>query len=204
MDPCADESRTLHHRGEWFGFGPVRPSEQIIFAVFAGTNRNAAGRLSEDSFSNQKLIKTNESVARSSFITRAIFDKKIGKNNSSGKGAVVGVAYVDVSRIHQLSAEIADNNSTYKVRAVCVIDRVEHGDCQGHAAMGYGEATTLVSDPKKMGKLRKRIRLDLANQFSDVITVEKYHWAKCFDLFGGRFDTVLRALLQRFLARHSG
>jgi hypothetical protein len=115
MTECAEEHQTQHYRGKWHGFGPVRNSERLLFAVFERT-KLAGSRLAADSFSNSNLRQTTQSVARSSYVTRSLFDQRIVQ--SAGKGVCIGIAIADVNRIRALRADVKLSNRAVKVRSI--------------------------------------------------------------------------------------
>jgi hypothetical protein len=174
MIECAEEQQTKHYRGKWFGFGPVRDGERVLFAVFEQTKRQGL-HLAGDSFKNLK--NGNESLARSSYVTRSVFDGKIVIPGKATKGDLVGIAIADVSRIRALRADVILNNTTVKVRSICVIDRVDEGDADGHATMGYAEIGRGVGQGQ-IGTIRLKIRMDLANEFSEIAPANSHSWPR--------------------------
>jgi len=80
------------------------------------------------------------------------------------------------------------------VREFCVIDSVEPGDYSGHAAVGYCELPPRQINPIYLGKVRKRMRMDLANVFSDIIDINSIVWANVCDIARGRFASIVRSL----------
>jgi hypothetical protein len=192
MNDCADEQQTRHYRGKWFGFGPVRDSEHVLFAVFQDTS-HAGSSLTEKSFTSN-LTKTSESLARASFVTSSVFNRCIARDRNA-----VGIASAHVSSIRRLRADIKLNAITKKVRAICVIDKVEPGDCEGHAAMGYVEETAGQSmSPVQIGKIRKNIRMDLAREFSAIIPTEKHQWPWGVGILARRLVSIVRVLFTMF------
>jgi hypothetical protein len=190
MTDCVDEQQTQHYRGKWFGFGPVRNGERVRFAVFEQTKREGA-RLIGNSFRNLK--NSNESVVRSSYVTRSDFDTRIVSPGMAAKGRLVGIAVADVSRIRALRADVKLNQGTVKVRSICVIDRVEDGDIDGHATMGYASIEDGVSTGQ-IGTIRINIRMDLANEFTEIVTPDDHQWASRLELLLKRAGCVVQVL----------
>jgi hypothetical protein len=187
MPVCVDEQSTRHHLGRWHGFGPVRNAEHVLFAVFPATKRSGI-RLSATSFTRH-LNNSTQSLARSSYVTRSVFDRAIAKNE-----VVDGVASAHVERIRKLSADIETPTGTINVRAMCVIDLVEPGDCDGHATMGYSAAMGGVSQ-KQIAKKRELVKMDLANTFSEITTVEEHAWPSPAGILPKRIASIFRALV---------
>src|SRR5215469_12111759 len=142
MSDCPEERSTQHYRGEWCGFGPVADDEHVIFAVFQKTKCREQ-QLAQDSFDNSNLKMRTQSLARGAFVSRSIFNRKIVDALNQTKGPLIGIALADVSKIRAIPAKINLNNTEIRVRALCVLDRVERGDCDGHATVGFSEATNV-------------------------------------------------------------
>jgi hypothetical protein len=203
MTDCVEERRTQHYRGAWFGFGPVQDDERIIFAVFDTTKVNDC-RLTAKSFDNKQLSANNESIVRSSFVARAVFDQMVVERGKPEKGNLVGIAWADVSNVRQLKAEFnLGRPTTINVRAFCVLDRVERGDFDGHAAMGYAETPNGVSEGQ-LGKVRPFIRMDLANTFSQIVDPASHQWPSRLEVFRRRVASIIRAFRAKFLPTPSG
>ena len=192
MTDCADEQLTCHYLGRWRGFGRVRNNEHVLFAVFDDTNVDET-QLTQDSFSTN-LNDSSESLARRSYVTRAVFDRDIVRERT-----LVGVALAHVEEMRRLRADIQTNTGTIKVRSFCVLDRVDVGDCDGHATMGYAEAlaegysvaTGQISD-KQLGKKRRFARMDLAITFSDVFPAKNNGWPWPLGIPFKRIWSILR------------
>jgi hypothetical protein len=191
MVECAEEIQSQHHRAPWFGFGTVGNNERVVFAIFEKTPR-AGSALSESSFENNKLKKNNQSLARGWFVTRSLFDRKIVRREVSNNGALIGIAWAEVSKLREIQADVKLNARTVKVRALCILDRVEKDDCDGHAAMGYEETGALNLSLAQLGTVRKKIRYDLANTFSKIAEADNFAWPRYWDVFVGRIRSILR------------
>ncbi len=200
MFNCGEESFTHHYLGRWFGFGPARDTERVIYAVFQKAPRNG-NLLNENSFENNKLKKNSQSLARASWVTRRQFDRKIVRRDTSSNGPMVGIAYADVAKVRALRVDVKLNTGTKNVRAICVLDRVESGDCAGHATMGYEWAGQLNLSQAQVATIRKKIRYDLANTFSEVIEPSAQQWPRIWDLVFGRALSIARVLRETGLRR---
>jgi hypothetical protein len=172
MPECAEETTTQHHLGVGHGFGPVENDEFVYFAVF--TQTNCDGNLeSADSFDNNQLKKAGLSVSRASYITLAVFNNEVVKSGSNPKGALVGISRALTGAIRALISQIQLNSSQASVRAFCVLDSVLPGDYDAHATLNYGEFPQGVS-ASKIGAIRSRARLDLADVFSPIESQENF------------------------------
>ncbi len=190
MTDCVEELTTQHFRGRWHGFGPVKDREVVIFAAFQSTNC-VGGRLTADSFDNKHLKTSAQSLARRAFVTRQVFDRAIVRD-----GALKGVAIANVSAIRALVADVRLNAGETSVRSLCVLDRVDAGDCDGHATAGYCEQqVALGMSQAQLSKVRARIRLDLADTFSEVHNADTRGWASGWSLRLKRALSVLRTAL---------
>jgi hypothetical protein len=192
MSDCPKEKETQHFKGQWYGFGPVSDCEIVIFAVFETTIRDGS-RLAQNSFRNSSLAKSAESLARASYLTRQCFDEEIVKPGSSGKGALIGIACAKVADVRALRADFKTNTGIKKVRALCVLDRVDAGDYDGHATAGYAEVTALGVGQTQLGIERARIRLDLANVFSGIASPDHHRWPGHLEIFLKRIASIIRA-----------
>ena len=184
MSECVDEQQTRHYLGRWHGFGVVRDNEYVLYAVFGNTDR-AGKRLTQNSFT-RNLNNTSQSLGRASVLTREVFDLNIAH------GAIAEIASAHVSAIRSIRADVPENKGTKNVRAVCVIDQVEAGDCDAHATMGLSEAIGPGLSEKNLAKLRARIRLDLANAFSEIIPLENHHWPRAWQVFAKRIGSIAK------------
>jgi hypothetical protein len=194
MTDCLDERITKHFRGRWYGFGPVKDAESVVFAVF-GSTKLKDGRLIADSFDNKHLKTNAQSLARQSFVTKAIFDSAIVR----GAG-LSGVAVARVAAIRALTADVKINAGQISVRACCVLDRVDEGDCEGHATAGYSERQAILGMREgQLGKVRAKVRMDLANTFSEVRDPISERWARSWELFVGRVKSIVRSMSFDFL-----
>ncbi len=169
MTDCPEEQQTQHYGRKWRGFGPVRNNERLIFAVFDRTPRDG-NSLIKNSFNNSHLIAYEESVARQLYVTRSVFDSKIVSPSIPLRGPLVGISCADVTRLRRLRVDIPRGpNRFVNIRAICVLDKVVAGDFDGHATLGYAGVGALNVGKEQLGKVRSRIRLDLATKvFSEV------------------------------------
>jgi hypothetical protein len=191
MTECLEEQTTQHFRGHWHGFGPVRNHEKVIFAVFEATSCNGR-QLIAASFDNDHLKSITQSLARHSFVTLPTFYRTIVRSADS---VLRGVAIANVAAVRALVADIKLNAGQVTVRAFCLLDRVEEGDCDGHATVGYSEThETFNISQGQLGKVRARIRLDLANTFSEINDVVACRWPRIGDILLGRTFSIGRTL----------
>jgi hypothetical protein len=172
MPECAEETTTQHHLGASQGFGPVQHDEYVYFAVFDQRKRDG-NLLSADSFDNNQLKNEGLSVSRASHITVAVFNDEVVKPGSNPKGALVGIAQALTEAIRSIKSRIQLNSSNVSVRSFCVLDSVLPGDYEAHATLKYSEFPAGVS-AGKVGAIRSRARMDLADVFSSIDAQEKF------------------------------
>jgi hypothetical protein len=154
---------------------------------------HAGSSLTEKSFT-KNLINASESLARATFVARSVFDRYIVRDRN-----VLGIASAHVSSIRMRRADIKLNTITKKVRAICIVDKVAPGDCEGHAAMGYGEETSAQGMSQiQIGKIRKNIRMDLANEFSAIFPTEQHQWPWRLGVLARRLVSIVRAFFRMF------
>jgi hypothetical protein len=196
MTDCPAEMQTQHYKGKWYGFGPLSNCETVIFAVFDTTKRNGS-KLDANSFCNRSLTKNTQSLARASFLTRVCFDREIVESGKEEKGALVGVAHAKVDALRKLPAEIPTNSGRKRVRAVCILDRVDKGDFDGHATAGYAEVIEREDlSQKNVGKVRAAIRMDVANLFSDITSADQHRWPWQIEIVAKRIISIMRVVRQ--------
>jgi hypothetical protein len=206
MTDCPAEKQTQHFKGKWHGFGPVSNCETVIFAVFDTTKCNQNGsKLAADSFSNKSLAINTQSLARAAYLTRLCFDQEIVESGKAEKGKLVGVAHAKVDVLRNLRADITTNSGLKKVRALCVLDKVDQGDFDGHATAGYAEVIERAQlSQKSLGKVRAKIRMDVAEVFSDITSPDRYRWPSQFEIGMKRVVSIVQVLLQGwFRSLHS-
>lgn len=193
MSHCPGEQRSQHWLGRFGGFGPVNNQEEVLFAVFETTIRKN-DRLTDASFT-KSLVKLDQSIARCAYTTRQAFaNKVVRRGEQSGKGSFEGVSLAGVERIRELRADIRLNAETRKVRSLCVLDKVGFGELTAHATMGYSSALEIGLSKEQLGKVRKRIRLDLADVFSEISSTTTRAWPGGWSVFFRRIGYVARAL----------
>jgi hypothetical protein len=188
MSFCPGEEETQHFRGRWFGLGVVRDPEQVIYAVFETTPLDGSS-ITGDSFDHKNLVAKQQSFLRRAFVTRRLFNRNIA--TSKNKGAFIGVSLADV-KVRDLRADFKVKHETITVRSVCVLDRVDRGDIDGHCTMGYAEVAQV--GPQQLGKKRPLIRMDLANVFSPVGATANFQWVSNLALLRGYFVNLVRQI----------
>jgi hypothetical protein len=172
----------------------AKNSERVIFVVFGSTPRHGA-ELTPHSF-DSNLVSGTQSVARASLVTRGTFDGQVVDTGVPAKGPFLGIAVADVFAIRQLTADIVLPDRPHKVRAVCVLDRVDEGEFDGHATMGYSKALGARLGEKQRGVKRATVRLDLAIVFSETESAEHHPWPSVWDLRFRRLVSVIGVLWQ--------
>jgi len=165
---CCDELVTQHHSKS--GHGPVKDTEVVVLAVFQKTNL-VNGRVSVETFKKSDFSRSNVSVARREFTSHSRFLDSVVKPQVVSKGALVGVACATTSLIRAIKLTFPKEvPSPY--RGACVLDRVEHGDHDGHASIGESEAVQGIKNSNTLGAVRTAILADLADAFGELTTPE--------------------------------
>lgn len=163
---CPCEAVTHHYKGAGFGHGPVRDPETIAMAVFNNLDRNvSANRLTAESFDVRQLKRTNLSLLRCDFTSKATINSDVVLPNQRRQGDFVGLACANVGSVR--SVEHGD----VRHRVVCLIDKVELGDHDGHAALGFSDAfsASLETMSEKRRNIQRGLALaTLAEKFGDI------------------------------------
>ena len=194
MTACIKERTTQHYLGRWHGFVPVGDKEHLLIAVFEKTRRKG-DKLDANSFG--RLQDNTESVIRIGYVLREDFDQEIVQKGQEKKGSLFGVASAHVAKIRELKADVKTGGPTaQKVRSICVLDLVEQGDVDGHAVMGYADTSAIGVSQKQLGLVRQKIRLDLANTFSQIGRADNHNWPHFMSVTVKRIGSILRAAVR--------
>ena len=178
MEDCADEKQTQHHLGAAHGFGPVMSEETVAFAVSAKTptDKNC---LLMTSFETKQLKRKEQSVARVKYTTADDFNSFVVQPIEKGdKFEGVATALVADIRLIPYGRQASD-----KCRGICVIDRVDQGMHDGHAALCFGDKEpadlpeTTKARERKLADFRREVMSDLAEKFGPISTINAVRWA---------------------------
>ena len=198
MTDCIRESTTQHHCGFLRGFGPVADDETVVFAVFENTAHDPVDKAVLDgAFDRQQLHKGEHSIARLPYTTRHVFLNRVVKSGVPSKGALIGLVRAQVDVIRDLRFERPDRKGTLE-RAVCVIDSVEKDNFDGHAVLQYAEAVGGLSEGSK-AKVRKKINLELATIFGEIVTLQDLHWPDWWTVMQRHMWTIGNAIAKALL-----
>jgi hypothetical protein len=157
-----------HYLGVGAGPGPVLPSECLIFAVFRADARLGT-RLIEKDFPTNRLKRGDLSLARHAHTSWATFrDYVIAPGRQSQHFQGIAVSRADALR--SLIAEVTSSTSPALLRSICVLDKVEDGEHNGHAALKYCAEQAALSDKAKR-VVRTQIESELTATFSEVCAV---------------------------------
>jgi hypothetical protein len=163
---CTKEQTTQHHRGPGHGHGCVQSDELLVMAVFQST-KTIGGRLAPTAFRNADLHRGNVSLCRLRYTTRQIFEAEVVASRAATdplRGVVVCTAYI-LRGLH-----IPYATPPTQMRAVCVLDKVEPDDHDGHAALEYCETQQDITNQQTKGLLRGEIAVVLASAFGEIRT----------------------------------
>lgn len=176
MIVCADEERTRHHRGVWFGFGPIASAETVAFAIFETTERDGDELISE-SFEMKQLVRDQHSLARVACTTETTFLEEVAQRGAATKGALQGVTVASVRELRDMRADVdRGHGRSTKIRSVCVTDNVKPGDFDGHATLGFSEETKTGISEGLRKNLKLRIMEDLSHTFSKIMPAGNTGW----------------------------
>lgn len=166
---CEEEQDTRHYRGQGFGFGPVR-NEEIVMAGFSEQDF-VAGQLQKKAFPGKIIKNGNFSLARLDHTTKEDFEKNViePKRNST---PITKVGRANVGEIRKLMVPLHWEKPTRDIRSVCVIDKVEEGDHDGHAALKYCEEQKGFTQ-NQLDRLRAHIAADLVHLFENTSDLDR-------------------------------
>jgi hypothetical protein len=135
-------------------------------AVFRATP-TVNGRLAPTAFRNARLQAGDVSLARLSYTTREDFDAYVVAPKTASD-PLQGVVTCAVEVLRGLRIDIPYTSPVTALRAICVIDRVEVGDHDGHAALMYCEEQQSIQGKKTKERIRADIAAALASAFGEV------------------------------------
>lgn len=154
------------------GFGPVRPEEAVLLAVFESTKRDPiTQRILPEAFTPKRLKDYDLSLARRAHTGRPEFDQHVVGPKIALGDQLVDVATARSRRFFEMTFVCEEIKPPVQGRAVCLLDIVEPTDHDGHAALGYSEDQSALSEKQKK-KVRARIHHDLADAFGDLDPID--------------------------------
>jgi hypothetical protein len=122
-------------------------------------------QLEVSAFSVNKLKKCNLSVARLKYTTAQELEKYVIEPIVSRNQTAYGVSQALAKDIRHI--DYRDMRGTKVGKAICVVDRVEADDHNGHASLGFSKADERVPDTQRR-KFRPFVFADLARHFSPL------------------------------------
>jgi hypothetical protein len=165
--PCPRESVTQHFRKA--GYGVVSDDETVIFVVFDGMV-GIGDRLNRKHFDTTKIKNGDLSIARQRYTTMDDMNTVIIEP-AKQTGRVLNGAVI--AQVDKLRSIVRTQAPAGPLRGVCVIDKVQNGDHDGHAALiGCADQAARFTNPQSLGKFRGQIALDLADKFSEVKSLD--------------------------------
>lgn len=174
MEGCADEQFTHHHLGVGHGFGPVKPEEIVAFVVISKA-QTFDNEILLVSFNKKRLSEKEESVSRVAHTSFAAFQEYVAKPIETGGGSIKGVATATVSMIRSL--RLGKQDDVKERRAICVLDKVQPGEHDGHAVLAFADAPEVMGETR-LGILRKEVRAELALLFGRITNAADVGWAE--------------------------
>lgn len=172
---CSRELFSQHFLGPSAGHGPVHNEEILGLAVF-GVLRDACAGLIPSDLQSKRLRRSELSVARLKYTTRAIFLDKVVRPEDGNKRGLLGIATALTQDIRGLTYVVEGVIPKKSGRALCVLDIVVEGDYEGHAAFGYSESMEPLKDGQK-SRIRLVIQNDLIRLFGCVKDIDKIDFA---------------------------
>jgi hypothetical protein len=191
MIAAGEQAKTHHYKGKWRGFGPIGDEEIVLFAVFRSTPVNG-NRLVAKSFERKKLISADQSISRQYFVRRSVFAREVAENGQRSKGQFVGVATVKAKEVRAISATKWPSADPRRICGFGLLDKVEDGDFDGHGTIGFLQDSK-IPDTRELGAMREFLIFDLANRFSDIVTMDDALWSNLGKIAVGRVVSICRA-----------
>lgn len=161
-----------HHLGIGAGPGPVLATECLILAIF-GTGARLGARLTGKDFPSKSLKRGDLSLARHSHTSWATFRDSVLVPGQRSQ-PVQGIAVSQADALRSLVARIDSSTPVKHLRSVCVLDKVENGDHNGHAALKFCSEDAALRESEK-SVVRAQIQAELAATFSEVRAISSYY-----------------------------
>lgn len=169
---CKCEKESHHYRKDAaMGYGPVLSAEMVVLAVFEGDKHDAiAMRLKPAKFDSGQLKRFGVSLARTGFTTRPTFDEQVVRSKR-----LVGVAQAIAAQLRSVPYIDQLGRPPVTGRAVCLIDKVDCGDHDGHAAIGWSESWNALAEgqKKRAGEIAKS---NIARAFGGIVPADQVAW----------------------------
>lgn len=166
---CSKEQVSQHHASPK-GHGCVGPGEVVLLAIFLSA-KPEDGRVTAKAFKTSRLQDGDLSLSRLTHTDRQTFEREvISPKNSSDP--FQGVAKCSIDILRRLYMRIPQPDPPHTIRAVCVLDKVEPGAHEGHAALEYCEEQVGIKRGATRGMVRANIAIALASAFGPVHTLD--------------------------------
>ena len=136
-----------------------------MLAVFQST-KTESGKLLPTAFKNAHLHGGNVSLSRLRYTTRQTFDAKVVGPKASDP--LKGVVTCATSVLRGLLVPLPNATPPAQIRAVCVLDKVEPLDYDGHAALEYCEDQQSITNQQTKALLRAGIAVALVSAFGEI------------------------------------
>lgn len=146
-----------------------------MLAVFDTTKR-VNGRLAQTAFKGADLHRGKVSLCRLKYTTRQTFDNQVVAPRPV-TDPLLGVVVCATDVLRDLHIPIPNTAPPTQIRAACVLDKVENGDHDGHAALQYCENEEQIKGAKTKDRVRGAIALALADAFGDIRPVDSITFA---------------------------
>jgi hypothetical protein len=174
--PLAEcEKTTQHHLGhEGRGFGPVAPDEIVVFVVFEKIP-HAGDRVTAESFDQKQLKRGHQSLARLQYVSHDDFVEHFIKPNEARLGRCIGVSIAAAENLRAISYLVDSVNPPESGPAVYVVDKVDPGDHDAHAALVYSRELMDALERRGQalrGILRARVHASIARAFGAILQIE--------------------------------
>jgi len=146
----------------------------VALALFSAQSR-AGQNLVDTDFIDDQLKRNDQSLSRVKWTSGAAFHRYVVVTRAGQVRPVSGIASARVIKLRELRFKVPNSNPVMSGAALCVIDRVEAGDHDGHAALGYA-ADMQALTPNQKKKTRPLVRAEAARQFSTIVDSTLFSW----------------------------
>ncbi len=169
---CSREGINNHHLGT--GYGRVGDGETLVYAVF-DSETMFGERLRTSDFDTKAFLHGNVSLARTAYTTRKDFENNILAPKTASSSKFCGVSSAKAADLRSIKRSVSGPQPPPNFRGFCLLDKVELGDMESHAALQTCKEQQGLT-AKQKGSFRAALAADLCDAFGVVGKIEQVTW----------------------------
>ncbi len=147
-------------------------TEFVLIAVFDDVPHDRdEGTLVQKAFNSKQLQRHEVSLARLNYTTESTFNSEVVDKKSAG---IVGVVFASASALRAVPY-VVPSQPVVIGRGVCLTDKVQADDHDGHAALGWSESQEAHGETQR-GRYRELVKKNLTQVFGRIVDVKSAPW----------------------------